>query len=329
MSAKPPVTSAAQLHPRNRHQGRYDFAALIAASPGLANYVGKNAFGDESVNFANPAAVKALNRALLKLFYNINDWDIPAGYLCPPIPGRADYIHALADLLALGHKTGIPHGAGIRALDVGVGANAVYPLIGHAEYGWDFVGTEVSDEAMQNAQAILAANPDMAAHIELRRQISSKAIFRHVLDADECFDLTLCNPPFHASQAEADAAARRKWQNLGKDSGKRSPKLNFGGQNRELWCAGGEEAFVCQMVEESVALAGRVYWFTSLVSKSASLTAINRALKQASVTYSRTTPMAQGQKQSRLVAWTFMDRQQQNDWRQRRWLPPSVMLAGG
>ncbi|WP_047243777.1 23S rRNA (adenine(1618)-N(6))-methyltransferase RlmF [Chromobacterium subtsugae] len=328
MPAKPSAPPAARLHPRNRHQGRYDFAALIAAFPGLAAHVGKNAFGDESVDFADPAAVRALNRALLKLFYDVDGWDIPAGYLCPPIPGRADYIHALADLLARGHKTGIPRGAGIRALDIGTGANAVYPLIGHAEYGWSFVGTDVGDEALRNAQAILAANPEMAAHVELRRQTSPQSIFRHVLAADECFDLTLCNPPFHASQAEADAAARRKWQNLGKDGGKRSPKLNFGGQNRELWCAGGEEAFVCRMVEESAALAERVYWFTSLVSKSASLAAIQRALRQAGA-HSLTVPMAQGQKQSRLVAWTFMDRQRQNDWRQRRWQPPAVRLAEG
>ena len=41
-----------------------------------------------------------LNRAILMHHYGVKSWDIPAGYLCPPIPGRADYIHSVADLLA-------------------------------------------------------------------------------------------------------------------------------------------------------------------------------------------------------------------------------------
>ena len=75
-----------------------------------------NQFGDESVDFANPAAVKALNRALLRQDYGLDYWDIPAGYLCPPIPGRADYVHYLADLLAADRGGGAPrHGrAGAR-----------------------------------------------------------------------------------------------------------------------------------------------------------------------------------------------------------------------
>jgi 23S rRNA (adenine1618-N6)-methyltransferase len=55
----------------------------------------------------------------------------PANYLCPPIPAVADYLHYLADLLADG-SGGVPRGIKVRALDVGVGANCIYPLLGHA-----------------------------------------------------------------------------------------------------------------------------------------------------------------------------------------------------
>jgi 23S rRNA (adenine1618-N6)-methyltransferase len=41
----------------------------------------------------------------------------------------------------------------VRVLDIGVGANCVYPLIGHAEYGWRFLGVDIDEAALANAQA--------------------------------------------------------------------------------------------------------------------------------------------------------------------------------
>ncbi len=131
MSTQP---AGALLHPRNRHQGRYDFAALIAVEPRLKAFVIINPYGKQSIDFANPAAVRVFNAALLKQLYGIKDWQIPEGYLCPPVPGRADYIHGLADLLASDAKGVIPRGAGFTALDVGTGANCIYPLLGQHDY---------------------------------------------------------------------------------------------------------------------------------------------------------------------------------------------------
>ncbi len=306
----------AGLHPRNPHRGRYDFKLLIAACPELAAFVSPNAYGDESIDFADPAAVRALNRALLKQEYGVNDWDIPAQYLCPPIPGRADYLHYLADLLAEGNGGVVPNGTSVRVLDIGTGANCVYPLIGHRCYGWQFVGTDIDPAALANAQRVLDANAGMNDAITLRLQTSHRAIFRGVMQADERFDITLCNPPFHASLAEANAGTQRKWKNLGKQAA-RKPLLNFGGQGAELCCEGGEEAFVCRMIAESAEVNS--LWFTTLVSKSASLPGVYRALKRAGVLDSRTIEMAQGQKKSRLVAWTFLDESQRRGWGAVRW----------
>lgn len=121
------------LHPRNKHRSNYDFAALTKSLPALKPYVAINKYGNESIDFSDPAAVKALNKALLSHFYNIANWDIPEGYLCPPIPGRADYIHYLADLLE--EEEPLLKGKNIKVLDIGIGANCVYPIIGHQEYG--------------------------------------------------------------------------------------------------------------------------------------------------------------------------------------------------
>jgi 23S rRNA (adenine1618-N6)-methyltransferase len=302
------------LHPRNKHRGRYDFATLIQASPALAQYVKINAYNDASIDFANPQAVKALNSALLKYFYNVTHWDIPAQYLCPPIPGRADYLHYMADLLASMNGSIIPTGNTVRILDIGVGANAIYPLIGQREYGWHFVGADIDPAALENARHVLNANSGLS-NIELRLQTSPSAIFKGLVKLDDKFDLTMCNPPFHASLHEARAGTERKLRNLGKvTASSKAPVLNFGGQAAELFCAGGEEAFVTIMVNESRQLAQQCLWFTTLISKASSLASVYRALKNVNALQVKTIDMAQGQKKSRVVAWTFMNASQQRAW---------------
>lgn len=302
------------LHPRNRHQGRYDFPALIKAHPDLARFTITNPYGNPSIDFANPEAVRVFNRALLKAQYGIAHWDIPADYLCPPIPGRADYIHVLADLLAEDNAGEVPRGAQVRALDIGVGANCIYPLLGHSDYRWRFVGTDIDAVALASANAIVQANKlDKA--ISLRLQAQPRHILSGLLQDGERFEVTLCNPPFHASREEATRGSQRKWKNLGKQDTKRKlPVLNFGGQNNELWCEGGEIRFVTQLVNESVQYAQQVLWFSSLVSKASNLPAIEAALKKVGAKALRTLEMGQGQKQSRLVAWSFHDDEARTAW---------------
>lgn len=289
------------MHPRNRHQGRYDFSQLVKGCPELAPFVLANPRGEATIDFADPAAVRTLNRALLKSFYGIENWEIPPGYLTPPIPGRADCVHRVAELLR--SKAGAyPTGAAVRVLDVGVGANCIYPIVGHAEYGWTFVGCDVDPVALEAAKKIVDSNPSLAGAVELRLQTSPENILTGIIrDGDE-FEATICNPPFHASLAEAEAASRRKWENLGRraDSGR-----NFGGQGRELWHPGGEAAFTRRMIEESAKFKANVRWFTALISKEESLGVLRSAMKKAGATDQRAMTMEQGQKKSRLVAWTF------------------------
>jgi 23S rRNA (adenine1618-N6)-methyltransferase len=304
---QPKAVAKGQLHPRNRHQGRYDFARLIAASPELGRFVILNPYGKQSIDFADPEAVKVFNRALMRQLYGIQHWDIPPGYLCPPIPGRADYLHGLADLLAEGCDGTIPKGKAVRVLDIGTGANCIYPLLGHSDYGWRFLGSDIDPLALAAARTIVQAN-GLGDAIELRQQSDPQHIFQGLLASDERFTLTLCNPPFHASAAEATSGSTRKWKNLGKlDPRRKLPVLNFGGQSNELWCEGGEAAFLRRMARESATVAGQVLWFSSLVSKASNLPGLQSALKQAGALEVRQLDMAQGNKQSRFVAWTFHD----------------------
>jgi 23S rRNA (adenine1618-N6)-methyltransferase len=312
-----PDNTKYELHPRNRHRERYDFDQLIQASSALTPYVKLNEYGDASIDFSNAEAVKALNQALLKQFYAVRAWDIPKQYLCPPIPGRADCLHYLADLLSEDNAGVIPHGQSVRVLDIGVGANMIYPLIGTREYGWQFVGADIDAKALKNAQQIIEANA-LSDVIELRLQTSPLSIFKGVISQGEKFALTMCNPPFHGSLEDAQAGTQRKWSGLGKNlakhgSNNKSAVLNFGGQNAELYCEGGEQAFVTAMIKESKQYASQCVWFTTLISKAANLPTVYSALKKVNASEVKTIEMSQGQKKSRIVAWTFINTSQQQE----------------
>lgn len=154
------------------------------------------------------------------------------------------------------------------------------PLIGASEYGWRFVGTETDPAALRWAAKLVASNETTARLVECRLQPSTRECFRDVIRPGEAFDLSMCNPPFHASAAEAAAAAGRKRRNLG--AGQTGTKgLNFGGRAGELWCPGGELGFVRRMIEQSRGYAGQCRWFTTLVSRSAHLPRFQEILRDA------------------------------------------------
>tara|TARA_R110000796_G_scaffold85127_2_gene184948 strand:- start:2041 stop:2967 length:927 start_codon:yes stop_codon:yes gene_type:complete len=300
------MATKTMLHPRNQHREGYDFERLVADTPELEASTISNPVGQTTIDFQDVGAVRMLNRALLKTYYNIDFWDIPANYLCPPIPGRADYIHYLADLLASSNDQEIPRGPNIKALDIGTGASLVYPLIGQSEFGWHFTGVDIDPAAIKSAQQICQFNK---LSVNIRQQDIRENIFRGVIRPHEVFHLTLCNPPFHASIEKASKGTQRKWSNLGKGHSK---KLNFGGQNAELWCPGGEIKFIASMVEQSMEFAKQCLWFSSLVSKKDNLQPLYRILKKVKVADYKVVEMAQGQKTSRFIAWTYIKKDQRS-----------------
>lgn len=292
-----------KLHPRNKHQGQYDFEQLIQHHPKLQDFVMVNQYGKTSIDFFNPEAVKALNKALLSYYYQIKYWDIPNDYLCPPIPGRADYLHYIADLLATDHQGKIPKGKKIKVLDIGVGANCIYPIIGVKEYGWSFVGVDISKIALKNAHEILLQHKNLRSNIALRLQPKTNQFFKQVVSPKEYFEVSICNPPFYSSAQEAANNNLRKAKNLNKKE--TTPVLNFGGQYHELWCQGGELQFIQNMISESATFSNSVGWFTSLISREAYLKTAYKMLTKVGTKDVKTIEMGQGNKKSRLLAWKF------------------------
>ncbi len=301
------------LHPRNLHRGGYNFEKLILATPSLKPFVKPNPYGNLSIDFNDPSAVKLLNLALLQAHYNIESWDIPEGYLCPPIPGRADYIHYLADLLESDGKKETQR----RVLDIGTGANGIYPIIGIQAYGWNFVATDIDPISLKNVEKISIENPSLSLKLELRLQSNPQKIFDGIIKPTDHFDLTMCNPPFHSSLSEAHAGSKEKLKNLAKNRVRKghdlkqdhsaAVTLNFGGQKAELWCKGGEQKFLSDMIRESKGYADQCIWFTSLISKKENLKPCYDALRKVGAITVKTIPMSQGNKITRILAWTFTD----------------------
>jgi 23S rRNA (adenine1618-N6)-methyltransferase len=308
------ISEKTNLHPRNEHRLGYNFEKLITVNPELEQFVFVNEFNTKTIDFSNPSAVKTLNNSLLISNYDIQNWDIPNDYLCPPIPGRADYIHYLADLLGSSNGGFIPEGDAVQGLDIGIGSNCIYPILGNAIYGWSFVGTDIDENAIQNCKKIIAENPKLIDAISLQLQTESRFIFKNIITPEDKFAFTICNPPFHNSAEEATKSSIRKVNNL-QETRTKNPVLNFGGQNAELWCDGGEIGFVTQMIFESAKYPMQVLWFTTLVSKKENLNNIYKTLNKVGAATIKTIDMAQGQKTSRIVAWTFLSETQQKDWK--------------
>jgi hypothetical protein len=64
---------------------------------------------------------------------------------------------------------GSASGADVRVLDIGCGANLIYPLLGAAMHGWAFVGADITEAALAWAEKNKNSNPHLAPLLELRR----------------------------------------------------------------------------------------------------------------------------------------------------------------
>ncbi len=285
------------MHPNNLHQNKYDIDKLCQAYPLLKEFVFVNKYGTQTINFSSDKAVKALNTALLKHHYGIDYWQFNDNNLCPPIPGRADYLHHLNDLL------GKPKDA--KILDIGTGATLIYPLLGNALFNWKFVGTEIENISYKNALQIIEKN-QLSNSISVRKQSNLLHILKGIVQVDEKFTASICNPPFFKSAQEAGKANIRKIRGLNRHQ--KTSKLiqnhNFSGTSNELWTVGGEKAFLQNYIKESVLFQQQFSWFTSLVSNKDNLKPLQILLKKQNAK-TKTIEMSHGNKTVHILAWHF------------------------
>ena len=303
------------LHPQNPFAAPYPLAELVQLQPALAAYLKTTPDGRETLNFAEPAAVTLLNTALLQWQFGLVHYHVPPGYLCPAVPGRLDYLLYLQDLLTASFQGKKVPAAAVQLLDIGCGANLIYSILAAKALRWQAIGSDIDATALQNAATLIEQN-GLQRQLSLRQQANPQAIFHGVIQKGDYLDLTLCNPPFHDSPDAAAAGSARKQRNLGLDS---AAPLNFAGQANELWCEGGEPAFLRRMLAESKDFAHQVYWFSTQVSKQQHLAKLQQQLQQLEATQVQVIEMSQGNKQSRILAWSFLTPELAALWQQHRW----------
>jgi len=294
------------LHKNNKHSKGYDLELLVKTTPKLEEFVFTNSFRNVTIDFAKPQAVKLLNTALLKAHYGIDYWEFPDANLCPPIPGRVEYIHVLNNLLK---KSGVKEN--ITVLDIGAGATCIYPLLGQAEYGWNFIASEIDSQALKTAEKIINKNK-LSNTIELRYQENEQNILTSVLNFKEKVSAAMCNPPFYKDEEHANESTLLKQKGLGKQANK--VVRNFSGTSKELWYPGGEKAFVHNYLYQSSLLKTNCFWYTCLVSRTQHVLSMETSLKKLGATDFKILQIALGNKISRVVAWTFLTEKEKAEW---------------
>lgn len=86
------------------------------------------------------------------------------------MPNRSNYIHWIEDLLASDIiEKNNADGGKVRGFDIGTGANCIYPLLGASLLGWSFVGSDMTEVALEWAEKNIKSNPHISELIEIRR----------------------------------------------------------------------------------------------------------------------------------------------------------------
>ena len=290
------------MHPQNPFGKRYDLKRLAKHYSTFQEYIVLNPSGEETIDFSSSSAVYALNKAMLLADFKLDDYHLPTGYLIPPIPGRLDYLLHIRDFLS--EKFSLDADSKLRGLDIGTGANGIYCVLGAQHFNWTMVGTESDAKAIEIAKTNIQHTKGLQDTVEIRHQKDKSFLFKNMIQSNERFEFTICNPPFHSSKEEALKGSLRKLKNLGGPTNNKEFSLNFEGQANELWCNGGEALFIKRLIRESLLFKNQVKVFTSLVSQADNIPKIEKQLKKEKANY-HIIPMAQGNKKSRIIAWWF------------------------
>jgi len=294
MSSKKKIHVKSKFHLKNRNKDKYDLSALVLHTPELESHIITNIEGESTVDFTNPTAINLLNKALLGYYYDVKSWNFPDDYICPQIPKSADYIHHIADLLKLSNFGRLPKSDLITCLDIGTGATCIFPILGSIEYNWNFIGSDIDDETLKSASEIVASNPTLPSSINFKLQENPKDFFYGILDRKDKVDITLCSPP-----------------TLSPIKGENQPK--------ELLYDGGDLKFNRDMIKQSKKFASNCFWFTTIVSSQNNLKNTQKLLDELGAIQVIDLPLENGKKGKKILAWSFLGKSEQNEWRTSRW----------
>ncbi|KAJ2158245.1 hypothetical protein GGF46_003922 [Coemansia sp. RSA 552] len=284
--------------------GKISYTRLAQEFPELKDHLHES--GDSTwIDFRDATAVRLLNRALLKVYFDL-DVVLPSTNLCPPVANRLNYIKWIRDNIVPDLNPAYT----LAGLDVGTGASCIYPLLG-ARVLQDclFVGTETIEESVNVAQDNISRN-SLQSRIQLYLNADPTVTlplddekFPQISDKDgdgSQFAFSMCNPPFYSGEDERRQLARQKDQ---------APHWGeLSGKNEELYTEGGEEAFLSRMVSESAKLGPRIKWYSTMVGKKATLALLKTRIREEKAKQIREGTLLQGRTTRWVLAWTFLDK---------------------
>ncbi|WWD17985.1 hypothetical protein CI109_102431 [Kwoniella shandongensis] len=249
------------MHNQNPYLSKKpDFARLASRYTEFAPYVTVGEDGHVSLDFQDPAALRALTRCLLKEDWDL-DVDLREDRICPTLTNRLDYLLHVLDLEPFLPLTSTSKP--LRILDIGTGAVAIYPLLLHRlRPSCEVIATEIDDTSYVHALSVFETNNIPSSSISIQKSPAPDPIFFPLLHSDDSFDVTICNPPFFGSEEEM-----RHGQELKAQGSHAAPTAAI----NELITPGGEVAFIGKMIEESLRTGTRCEWYTSLIGKFSSL----------------------------------------------------------
>ena len=261
--------------------------------------------------------------------------------MIPAITNRVNYIHILEDLLTLsspplsssGRDTPPPPPLTADGLDIGTGANLIYPLLGAAIVGWTFVGVDITDTAIAWATRNRDNNPHLGDKIVLRQVTPGPFVSHASWRTDWPKDKNHHHHHHHHHHHREKVVGISTDNHTEKGgilttgavrAGERyafcmcnppffetedqccaNPRTNFQGTPAEMVCPGGEGSFVRRLVYDSLHLQHQIHWFSTLVGKKATLRSIRTELHRQGVPVVRTAELAQGKTSRWVLAWSF------------------------
>ncbi|KAF7713212.1 Uncharacterized protein PECH_001608 [Penicillium ucsense] len=283
---------------RTLYKNEIDFAALALQSREFAKHLRFN----DQLDFHDEAAVRQLTISLLERDLGLHV-ELPKDRLCPPVPNRLNYIIWIQDLLDTSTANIREHydpDREVAGLDVGTGCCSIYPLLGcKVRPRWRFIATDIDEQNVKTARENVSRN-GLDSKIRIIKTNAEDPFFGLNVFKQEKLDFTMCNPPFYASEHDMLSSAETK---------SHVPFSACTGAAVEMIVEGGETAFVARMIEESRQLQDRIQWYTSMLGKLSSITALVEVLIEYGNNNYAVTEFVQGNKTKRwALAWSWGDR---------------------
>ena len=229
-----------------------DFLTLIKEFPELKKYILKQNEDNEAefqFDWSNNELSLLMDKSILNYYFDIKYYDIPKGFLIPPIPSRINYINLINSIITkLINDIDIKN---IIGIDIGTGANIIYPILGYSIYKWKFICTEINKEAYNNAKLILQKN-NLENNINIIKQNNKDNIFISILNRENKYIFSMCNPPYYNYENEIKLEDK-----------KRDNEYNFD----EIYYKNGEYGFFQRYFEESICYKNNVFLYTILIGK--------------------------------------------------------------